>query len=95
MTEQERQFDLATKQGQVEALRQEVAEMNKEHECRQQVRIRFVGQIASAIIGNYEFYAPGIAEECMRSGKSRPEMIAQMSLEIADALIAELQRKQN
>lgn len=57
-------------------------------------RIQFVGQIASAIISNYEFYAEGIAEECKRSGKSRPEMVAQMSVEIADALIAELQKKE-
>lgn len=44
-------------------------------------------------MSNYEFYAQGIAEECKRSGKSRPEMVAQMSLDIADALIAELQKK--
>lgn len=59
---------------------------------RQQTRIQFVGQIASAIMGNYQFYAEGIAEECERSGKSRPEMVAQMSLEIADALIEGLEK---
>ena len=57
---------------------------------RQQVRIQFVGQLASAIMSNYEFYAQSIAEECKKSGKSRPEMVAQMSIEIADALINEL-----
>lgn len=59
---------------------------------RQQVRIQFVGQIASSIMGNYQFYAEGIAEECERSGKSRPEMVAQMSIEIADALIDGLEK---
>lgn len=59
---------------------------------RQQVRIQFVGQIASAIMSNYEFYAQGIAEECKRSGISRPEMVAQMSIEIADALIERIEK---
>jgi hypothetical protein len=59
---------------------------------RQKARIRFVGQIASAIMINYRFFAPGIAEECGKSGKSRPEMIAQMSIEIADALIEGLEK---
>ena len=59
----------------------------------QQTRIQFVGQIASAILSNYEFYAQGIAEECKRSGKLKAEMVAQMSIELADALIAELQKK--
>lgn len=58
-------------------------------------RIQFVGQIASSIMSNYEFYAHAIGEECKKSGKSRPEMVAQMSLDIADALIAELQKKQD
>ena len=92
ITEQEMQLQIAIEQGKVNALRQEVAEMNKERECQQHCRIQFVGQIASAIVSNYEFYAEGIAEECKRSGKSRPEMIAQMSLEIADALVAEMKR---
>ena len=93
MTEQEMQFELMKSQEIVNKLRQEVASMNKECEYWQQVRIQFVGQIASAIISNYEFYAQGIAEECKKSGKSRPEMVAQMSLEIVDALVAELQKK--
>lgn len=59
----------------------------------QHYRIQFVGQIASSIMSNYEFYAHGIGEECKKSGKSRPEMVAQMSLDVADALIAELQKK--
>lgn len=61
----------------------------------QQARIQFVGQIASAIMSNYEFYAQGIAEECKSSGRSRPEMIAQMSLEIADALVAEIKHSED
>lgn len=92
MSEQEMQMKLASQQEKVNALRQEVAEMNKEREYKQQVRIQFVGQIASAIMSNYEFYAQGIAVECKRFGKSRPEMAAQMSLEIADALIEELKK---
>lgn len=59
---------------------------------RRQVRIQFVGQIASAIMSNYEFYAQAIGEECIKSGKSRPEMVAQMSLEITDALIEGLEK---
>lgn len=93
MTEQEMQFELMKSKEKVNELRQEVAAMNKACEYWQQVRIQFVGQIASAIMSNYGFYAQGIAEECKRSGKSRPEMVAQMSLEIADALIEELQKK--
>ena len=93
MTEQEMQFELMKSQEKVNVLRQEVAEMNKERECQQHYRIQFIGQIASAIVSNYEFYAEGIAEECKRSGKSRPEIIAQMSLEIADALIVELNKR--
>lgn len=58
----------------------------------QQTRIQFVGQIASAIISNYEFYAQGIAKECKRSGKLKTEMVAQMSIEIADALIEGLEK---
>ena len=60
----------------------------------QQARIQFVGQIASAIISNYEFYAQAIAKECKRSGSLKSEMVAQMSLEIADALIEGLQKKE-
>lgn len=92
MTEQEMQMKLASQQEQVEALRQEVAEMNKEREHQHQVRIQFVGQIASAIISNYEFYALGIAEECKKSGKLTPEIVAQMSIEIANALIDGLKK---
>lgn len=92
MTKQEMQFELVKSQKRVDALCKKIAEMNKKHEYWKQVRIQFVGQIASAIISNYEFYSQGITEECERSGKSRPEMIAQMSLEIADALIAELKK---
>lgn len=58
----------------------------------QQAYIQFVGQIASAIISNYEFYAQGIAKECKRSGKLKTEMVAQMSIEIADALIEGLEK---
>ena len=94
MTEQEMQFKLMKSKEKVNALRQEVADLNKAREYRHQVRIQFVGQIASAIIGNYEFYSQGIAKECKRSGKSRPEMIAQMSLEITDALIEGLEKRE-
>lgn len=58
----------------------------------EQARIQFVGQIASGIMSNYEFYAHAIGEECKKSGKSRPEMVAQMSIEIADALIEGLEK---
>lgn len=59
-----------------------------------QVRIQFAGQIASAIMSNYGFYAQSIAEECKRSRKLKTEMVALMSLEIADALIAELKKEE-
>lgn len=94
MSEQEMQMKLASQQEKVKALRQEVAEINKEREFWQKVHIQFVGQIASAIISNYEFYAQAIEEECKNFGKSRPEMVAQMSIEIADALVEELKRRQ-
>ena len=76
----------------IEMERQQPIQMATQDAYWRQARIQFVGQIASAIISNYEFYAQGIAEECKKSGKLTPEIVAQMSLEIADALIAELKK---
>ena len=60
----------------------------------QQVRIQFVGQISSSIMSDCEFYAQGIVDECKMSGKSYLEVISQMSLELADALIEELKKEE-
>lgn len=77
MTEQEMQFELMKSQEKVNELRQEVAEMNKEREYWQQVRIQAAIAAMQAFIG----------VEQMPFGH-----IAGASVKIADALIAELKK---
>jgi len=81
MTEQEMQFKLMESQEKVNALRQEVAAMNKECEYWQQVRI----QAAIA--------AMNIVADDGYNVRNEQHLIAKYAVEIADALIAELQKK--
>ena len=75
MSEQEMQMKLALEQGKVEALRQEVAEMNKEREFWQQVRIQAAIAAMKAFIGVEQMPFEHIVGEAVK---------------IADALVAEL-----
>lgn len=97
MTEQEMQLQIAKEQDKVNALRQEVAEMNKEREYWQQVRIQAAiaamqGQLANdesvkqmiEILGNVEL---------PNKTKAYMNIVARSSVMLADALIEELQKK--
>lgn len=77
MTEQEMQLQIAIEQGKANALRQEVAEMNKEREYWQQIRI----QAAIAVL-------QGITLEWGNNEKQ----YAEWAVQVADALVAELKR---
>jgi len=83
MTEQEMQFELMKSQEKVEALRQEVAEMNKEREYWQQVRIQ--ASIAAM---------PIVADDGYNV-RNEQHLIAKYAVQIADALIAELKKGGN
>lgn len=81
MTEQEMQFELMKSQEKVKELRQEVASMNKECEYWQQVRIDAAIKLTCAL-----------SEKMLGAGYSERE-IAKQAVELADALVAELQKK--
>ena len=80
MSEQEMQMKLASQQGKVEALRQEVSSMNKEQELWQQVRI----QVSAAMLCELSGY--------MFSAGYSEKQVAEQALKLADALIAELKK---
>lgn len=77
MTEQERQLELAIQQGKVNALRQEVAAMNKEHEYWQHYRIKAAIEFAAQILANHG---------------GAPTSVAKDAVDYADALVDELKR---
>jgi hypothetical protein len=77
MTGQEMKLQIAIEQGKVNALRQEVAEMNKEHEYWQQVRIQAAIAAMSIVKDAYNVY-------------DEIERFVHHSVRIADALIQEL-----
>jgi len=81
MTEQEMQFKLMESQEKVNELRQEVAAMNKEREYWQQVRI------------NAAIAAMNIVADDGYNVRNEQHLIAKYAVEIADALVAELQKK--
>ena len=81
MTEQEMQFELMKSQEKVNELRQEVASMNKECEYWQQVRI----QAAIAAM-------PIVADDGYNV-RNEQHLIAKYAVQLADALVAELQKK--
>ena len=78
MTEQEMQFELMKSQDKVNALRQEVASMNKECEFWQKARIQAAIAAMQAFIGVPQMPFGHIAGEAVK---------------IADALVTELQKK--
>ena len=77
MSEQEMQTKLYAQQEKVKELRQEVAEMNKEHEFWQQVRIQAAIEFAAQILGNLG---------------GAPTSVAKDAVDYADALIEELKK---
>lgn len=79
MSEQEMQMKLASQQEKVEALRQEVAEMNKEREFWQQVRIQASIAAMDIVKGAYNIY-------------DDIEQLVQHSVRVADALVEELKK---
>lgn len=92
MTEQEMQFELMKSQEKVNALRQEVAEMNKEREYWQHYRIQAsIAAMQGLISGG--IYTSSTIRLAKERGQSGTEFIAQMATEFADDLIAELQKK--
>lgn len=80
MNEQEMQMKLASQQEKVEALRQEVAEMNKEREFWQQVHIQFIGDALNGLTSNPSF-----------ENHTLEDVIAEC-ITLADALVAELKK---
>lgn len=79
MSEQEMQMKLASQQGKVEALRQEVAEINKEREYWQNYRIQAAIAAMDIVKGAYNIH-----EDI--------EQLVQHAVRIADALIAKLKK---
>ena len=82
MTEQEMQLQIAIEQGKVNALRQEVAEMNKEREYWQHYRIQAAIAAMDIVNGAYNIH-------------NDMERLVRHSVKLADALIEELQKKQD
>ena len=80
MSEQEMQMKLASQQEKIKALRQEVAEMNKEREFWQHYRIQ-------ASIAAMQTIA-----DALGSVDYNKELIAKHAVELADALIEELKK---
>jgi hypothetical protein len=93
MTEQEMQLQIAIEQGKVNTLRQEVAGMNKEREYWQHYRTQAAiaamqGQLANQVLTDNMI-------ESVENVADFPKVVANESVRIADALIAELQKKQD
>ena len=80
MSEQEMQMKLASQQEKVNALRQEVGEMNKEREYWQQVRIQASIAAMGVVKGAYNVH-------------NDMERLVHHAVRMADALVAELQKK--
>lgn len=80
MSEQEMQMKLASQQEEVNALRQEVAEMNKEREYWNQVRIQAAIAAMDIVKGAYNIH-------------NDMERLVRHSVKVADALVTELQKK--
>lgn len=82
MSEQEMQMKLISQQEKVNALRQEVAAMNKEREYLKQVRIQAAIAAMDIVKDAYNIY-------------DDIEELVWHSVRIADALVAELKRSEN
>ena len=94
MTEQEIQLQIAIEQGKANALRQEVAEMNKEREYWQHYRIQAAIAAMQGMLAN-ETHSASVGIIAKEDGKSNTEVMAEAAVQLADALIAELQKKQD
>jgi len=97
MTEQEMQLQIAIEQGKVNALRQEVAEINKEQEYWQQAHIRAAIAAMQGMIANPQTFEQlvhdkGYKEIC---GGDQSQIIAIASVLYANALIKELKKGVN
>lgn len=77
MSEQEMQMKLAIEQGKVNALRQEVAEMNKEQEYWQHYRVQASIAAMNIVKGAYNVH-------------NEMERLVHHAVRMADTLIAEL-----
>ena len=84
MTEQEMQFELMKSHEKVNALRQEVAEMNKEREYWQHYRIQAAIAVMQAESSN--------PNNTFMVCEDKDAIIAKRSVRRADALIKELQK---
>lgn len=96
MNEQDMQLQIAIEQGKVNALRQEVAEMNKEREYWQQVRIKASIAAMQGQLANDESVKQMIEAldyvSLPDKTKAYMNLVAQSSVMLADALIAELKK---
>ena len=90
MTEQEMQFKLMKSQEEVNALRQEVAEMNKEREYWQHYRIQAAIAAMQGMLANPEHHKIQV-----ESGVPFSNFYAVNARLCADALVAELQKQQD
>ena len=95
MSEQEMQMKIVSQQEKIRALRQEIAEMNKEREFWQHYRIQasiatMQGMVISDAYCSEEPVGPAYQ---IKRRKWAPARIAQEAVAYADFLIAELQKK--
>lgn len=90
MSEQEMQMKLALQQGKVEALRQEVAEMNKEREFWQHYHIQAAIAAMQAHLSDGEHMAL-LSRNLKHDDEAVSGHVAKAAVMYADALIAELQ----
>lgn len=88
MREQEMQLKLASQQEKIKALRQEVAEMNKEREFWQHYRIQASIAAMQGMLAN-----PAHHKVQVESGCPFSNFYAINAVMCADALIAELQKE--
>ena len=91
MSEQETQMKLASQQEKVEALRQEVAEMNKEREFWKQVYIQASIAAMQGMLSSKETMV-SITAKAKERNISVPKALAMLSVGDADALIDELKK---
>lgn len=83
MTEQEMQFELIKSQEKVNALRQEVAAMNKEYEYWRQVHINTAIRLTCVL-----------SEKMLGAGYSEKQIVKQ-AIELANVLVEELKRNED
>jgi len=97
MTEQEMQFELMKSQEKVNELRQEVASMNKECEYWQKVRTQAAIAAMQGQLANDESVKQMIdtldSVALPDKTKAYMNLVARSSVMLADALVAELQKK--